>query len=261
MIGQHDERSDLPSAPAADPAPPRAPSQEGGGEDYNPIQRSHVYEEVAYRLQKVILEGKLKPGDRLPSERELVRRFHVSRGSVRDAIRKLEITGLVRSRQGRGTAVRELSADALTAPLSTALARKEDILAELLDVRRMLEPPLAARAALYATDDEIAHLRDVVRRQQQKVRRGQLTVEEDSEFHYTIAVAARNSVVCKVLDLLMDVVHESRSNSLQFDERVKWSLAGHRRVLLAIEQHDPHAAEEAMRLHLQQISDLVLAAL
>lgn len=226
-----------------------------------PIPRSRVYEDVARRLQTLILEGKLKPGDRLPPERELVRQLHVSRGSVRDAIRTLEVIGLVRSRQGKGTSVRELSADALVVPLSTALTRKAELVAELLDVRRMLEPPLAARAALHATDDEIAALREVLRKQRQKIQQGLDTTEEDSAFHYAIAVAARNSVVLKVVDVLMDLLRESRSRSLQVDGRLERSLAGHRRIARAIERRDPQAAEEAMRLHLQQISDLVLATI
>ena len=232
-----------------------------GGDLYDPVRRSRVYEEVAHRIQALILERKLKPGDRLPSERELVRRFHVSRGSVRDAIRTLELIGLVSSRQGRGTAVRELTAESLTVPLSSALARKNDLVAELLDVRQMLEPPLAARAAAYASNEEIAHLQDVLCRQREKARRGELTVEEDSEFHYTIALAARNSVVRRVVDLLMELLRESRARSLQVDGRLKRSLSGHRRILAAIQERDPQAAEEAMRLHLQQISDLVLASL
>jgi GntR family transcriptional repressor for pyruvate dehydrogenase complex len=231
------------------------------GERFEPIHRSRVYEEVAHRLQALIIDGKLQPGDRLPPERELVRLFHVSRGSVRDAIRTLELIGLVRSRQGEGTAVCELSADSLLVPLSSALVRKNDLVAELLDVRRMLEPPLAARAALNATDAEIAHLQDVLRRQQQKVRRGEPTVEEDSDLHYSIALASRNSVMRKVVDLLMDLLRESRTRSLQVEGRLERSLAGHRRIVLAIQRHDPRAAEEAMQLHLQQISDLVLATL
>jgi GntR family transcriptional repressor for pyruvate dehydrogenase complex len=235
--------------------------QQGAGESFDPIHRARVHEEVAQRLQALILEGKLKPGDRLPPERELVRRFQVSRGSVRDAVRTLELIGLVRSRQGEGTSVREPSADSLTAPLSSALVPTSNLVAALLDARRILEPPLAARAALNASDEEIAHLQDVLRRQRQKVRRGELTVEEDSDLHYSIALAARNSVVRKMADLLMDLLHQSQARSLQVEGRLERSLPGHRRIVLAIQQHDPRAAEEAMLLHLQQISDLVLATL
>jgi GntR family transcriptional regulator, transcriptional repressor for pyruvate dehydrogenase complex len=245
---------------AAPASPQLTTPQQADGESFDPIHRARVYEEVAHRLQALILDGKLKPGDRLPPERELVRRFHVSRGSVRDAIRTLEDIGLVRSRQGGGTAVCELSANSLIVPLSSALVRKSDLVSELLDVRRMLEPPLAARAALNASDEEIAHLQDVLRRQRRKVRRGELTVEEDSDFHYSIALAARNGVVRKVVDLLMDLLRESRARSLQVEGRLERSLAGHCLIVLAIQRHDPRAAEEAMQLHLQQISDLVLAA-
>jgi GntR family transcriptional repressor for pyruvate dehydrogenase complex len=226
---------------------------------FGAIHRPRVYEEVARRLQALIVDGQLKPGDRLPPERELVRQFQVSRGSVRDAIRVLEVMGLVRSRQGEGTAVRELSADALILPLATALARKRELVTELFDVRRMIEPPIAARAAVHATDEEIRRLEAILVRQRARMRRGEVTVEEDSEFHYTIALTSRHTVVRKVVDVLMDLLRESRARSLLVDGRQETSLTGHRRILRAIRRRDPRAAEKAMRLHLKQIGELVIS--
>src|ERR1700692_3822734 len=114
--------------------------------DFEVIRRNKVYEEVARQIERLILK-KLKPGDKLPSERELAELLRVSRGSIRDAIRSLELVGLVEARQGTGTIVREISADALMHPFANALKRRKELVSELLDFRKMLEPPLAARAA------------------------------------------------------------------------------------------------------------------
>ena len=222
------------------------------------IRRPRLYEQVARQLQGLIGDGRLKPGDRLPPERELVHRFQVSRGSVRDAIRTLELMGLVRSRQGEGTVVQDLSADSLITPLSAALVPKRQLVAELLEIRRIVEPAFAARAAAHATAEEIASMQDVLRRQREKTRRRESIVEEDSEFHYLVAMASGNTVVKKVVDVLMDLMRESRARSLQVDGRLERSLEGHCRILKAIRRRSPSAAENAMRRHLREIEGLLL---
>jgi GntR family transcriptional repressor for pyruvate dehydrogenase complex len=225
------------------------------------VRRTRVYEGVAQQLQRLIVDGTLKPGDMLPPERELAERFAVSRSSVRDAIRVLELVGLVVPRQGEGTMVADVSPEALVSPIAQVLVRKRELIGELLDVRKMLEPGLAARAALHATPEQVQELEDILRRQQQKMLRGESTIEEDGEFHDAIARAARNSVVLKVLDVLMDLLRETRTRSLQVDGRLERSFAGHRRVLDAIRRRDGAAAERAVRTHLEEIEDIVLKKL
>jgi len=222
------------------------------------IRRPRLCDEVARQLQEMIQAGRLKPGDRLPPERDLVRRFQVSRGSVRDALRKLEVVGLVRSRQGEGTVVQELSADSLVTPLSAALVPKRELLAELLELRRIVEPAFAARAAARATPQAIASMEEVLRRQREKSRRHESTIEEDSEFHYLVATASGNAVVNRVVDLLMDLMRESRARSLQVDGRLESSLEGHTRILQAIRRGSPRGAEKAMLRHLVEIERLLL---
>lgn len=182
----------------------------------------------------------------------------MSRTSVRDAIRVLELMGLLEPRQGEGTVVRDLSPDSLVQPLASLLVRNARLLAELLDTRKIIEPDLAARAAKHATDEDLRRLEDIFARQQAKVRQGQLAIEEDSEFHYAIATAAHNRIVLRVLDVLMDLLRVSRERSLQVPGRLQRSLAGHRRILEAIRRRDPDGAETAMHQHLDEIEDVLL---
>src|ERR1700739_960140 len=121
------------------------------------IPRDRVYTKVAEQLQAHIV-NELKPGDMLPPERELVQRFGVSRSSIRARIRRLEAVGLLEPRQGVGTMVRDVVADTVTAPVTGALLQKKKTIDELLDVRMVIEPALARRAALHATAGQIAEM-------------------------------------------------------------------------------------------------------
>ncbi|HUJ25786.1 MAG TPA: FadR/GntR family transcriptional regulator [Myxococcales bacterium] len=221
------------------------------------VRRGKVYEEVVQQIREQIVAGRLKVGDMLPSERELAARFQVSRSSIRDAIRALQFMGLVRSRQGRGTVVCEPSPESLVEPLSRALADQRSTVSELLDLRKMLEPGLAARAALQVTEEDLARLELVLRRQEEKVERGEPAAEEDAEFHYLISLAARNAAVLRVLDLLMDLLQNTRARALQASGRPRRSLQGHRRILSALRKRDPRAAQAAMLHHLGEIEALV----
>jgi len=226
---------------------------------FEAIPRNKVYQEVAKQLERHITE-ELKPGDLLPPERQLVQMLGVSRGSVRDAIRSLELMGLLEPRQGIGTVVRERAA-APADSLAAALLQQRKTIGELLDVRKMIEPPLAGRAALHASPVELADMEQILLRQEAKVRQGELAIDEDSEFHYSIALASDNSVVLKVVDILMDLLRETRERSLQVGGRQEKSLAGHRRILSALKRGDAAAAEAAMRRHLQEIENIVLKKL
>jgi GntR family transcriptional repressor for pyruvate dehydrogenase complex len=225
--------------------------------DFEVIRRNKVYEEVAKQIERLILQ-KLQPGDKLPSERELAELLQVSRSSIRDAIRSLELMGLVEPRQGAGTIVRELSAESLVNPFANALKRRQELVSELLDFRKMLEPPLAARAATHASPDEISEMEEILQRQEGTLSHGEAAIAEDAEFHYSIALASGNSIVLKVLDILMDLLRDTRERSLQLKGRPERSLAGHRRILAAIKRHDAEAAKNAMRRHIEDVEEIVL---
>jgi GntR family transcriptional regulator, transcriptional repressor for pyruvate dehydrogenase complex len=224
---------------------------------FETVRRNKVYEDVARQIERLILK-KLRPGDKLPSERELAELLSVSRSSIRDAIRSLELAGMVEPRQGAGTIVREITANSVASPFANVLKRKEELMSELLDFRKILEPPLAARAATHASADEISEMEDILKRQEGKLREGATTVGEDSEFHYAVAMASGNSVVLKVLDILMDLLRDTRERSLQVEGRPQKSLAGHYKILSAIKRHDAEAAKAAMRRHIEDVEEIVM---
>jgi GntR family transcriptional repressor for pyruvate dehydrogenase complex len=224
--------------------------------EFEPTRRVKAYEEVAQQIQHKILHG-LSPGDLLPPELQLAQSFGVSRGTIRDAIRGLELMGLVDRHQGRGTTVRRLTAESHRDPLSAALVQQRYKVKELLDIRKILEPALARRAAAHVTTAEIDELEQILRRQEEKVQRHELAIEEDCAFHYNIAMAADNGVVLKILDILMDLLRDTREQSLQTEGRLEKSLAGHHRIFAALKRRNERAAEAAMRRHLEEVETIV----
>jgi GntR family transcriptional repressor for pyruvate dehydrogenase complex len=107
--------------------------------DFEVIRKGKVYEEVAKQIERLILK-KLKPGDKLPSERELAEMLQVSRSSIRDAILSLELVGMVEPRQGAGTIVRELATDSVNNPFADSVERPQKSFVKLLTFRKLLAP-------------------------------------------------------------------------------------------------------------------------
>ena len=146
--------------------------------------------------------------------------------------------------------MREISAELLVNPFANALKHRRELVGELLDFRKMIEPPLAARAATHATAEEIAEMEEILQRQEKTQNQGDAAIAEDAEFHYSVALASGNSVVLKVIDTIMDLLRDTRERSLQVEGRSQKSLAGHRRILAAIKRRD---GEAALLLQLRQL--------
>ncbi len=233
-------------------------SEESLVTEIGPVKRSRVHDEIVEQLTALIREGRLKPGDRLPPERQLADAFRVSRTSVRSAFRVLELMGLIASRQGNGTYVAQVSPEALVTPLAAILTTQRHAIQELMDVRQMLEPPIAARAALRAGEDDVQELGEIVERQRARVEAGEPGVEEDTAFHYALAVACKNGVILQIMDLTMNLLRETRSQWLQGRDRAAKSVAGHERVLRAVQARDPEAARRAMQEHIEEIAHTIL---
>jgi GntR family transcriptional regulator, transcriptional repressor for pyruvate dehydrogenase complex len=101
-------------------------------------------------------------------------------------------------------------------------------------------------------------MENILQRHEQKLQRSEPAVEEDTLFHYAIAAAAANSIVLKLVDVLMDLLRETREKALQIEGRAEKSLVGHRRILAALKAHDAAGAGEAMLQHVSEIEDIVL---
>lgn len=223
-----------------------------------PIKKTRVAEEVADRIRTLILDGTYPQGQPLPSERVLTEQFGVSRGSIRDAFRMLEMIGLLETRHGRGTFPHELTVDRLVQPLASVMAYQQDLRDELLDVRMMFEPAVARAAASRLTEEDLADLQRILDAQRRKLKAGQSAIVEDTAFHAVLARSTRNRVVVSLMSTLNDLLVESRASSLKQEGRPVKSIEGHEAVVEALRRRDAEGAARAMLDHIDQIADLQL---
>jgi GntR family transcriptional regulator, transcriptional repressor for pyruvate dehydrogenase complex len=225
-----------------------------------PIRSTRIYQEIVRQVKAMIAEGRLKSGDRLPPERDLAEKFLVSRTSVREALRALESLGLIEIRPGEGTFVRQISVEALIEPLAIALLSQREAIGELFEARRFLEPAIARLAARRATPDEIQEMERILDEQAREVAAGRTGLAQDAAFHAALCAAARNRAITRVVHAIMDLLGQSREESLNTPGRPMRSHQDHRGILAAIAAHDEVAAERAMLDHLVAVEQLVLGA-
>jgi GntR family transcriptional repressor for pyruvate dehydrogenase complex len=221
------------------------------------VKKRRVYEDIVRQINHLIQRGKLKRGDQLPAERELVDTFKVSRASVREAIFYLEAMNLVRRRQGDGTYVIASNEEALVEPLATSLFHEKDDLIDIFSLRKIIEPEVAQRASENAAPEEIAELEEILKEQKREVARGTNPIRTDSDFHHCLARIARNRVLERLLLALFDLLRQTRETYLQPAERKRRSLQGHQKILFAVKRGNPTAARKAMRRHLEEIEDII----
>src|ERR1051326_2141986 len=215
-----------------------------------PVKRSRIYEHIVEQIRALIREGRWAPGDQIPPERELAERFRVSRTSVREALRALEMQGVIDSRQGGGTFVRTADTEALVPPLAAAILRGRQELAEVLEVRELIEPGIARGAAQRATAEHVAELETLLERQRRCIAEGRSFVDEDTAFHSRRARAADNHILLRLHTLILDLLRESRQSYLPVPDGPQTSLRGHEAILNAIKMHDPQAAYNASLEHI-----------
>ncbi|MBB6099798.1 GntR family transcriptional repressor for pyruvate dehydrogenase complex [Deinobacterium chartae] len=217
------------------------------------IRRVKVSDSVTSSLLDLIRHGDYPAGTRLPPERELAVRFGVSRATLRDALRRLELLGYLEVRQGGGTFARTPDASTLSRPFQGLLAGSPGTATDLMEFRCMVEPEVAALAAERASSNELALLSDSYERQQRAADRGLRLADEDMRFHGLIAQASGNAVFSGVLETLRHLMQELRHNLLP-GSRPDLTLREHLRILEAITARDPHGARAAMAAHLNTVS-------
>lgn len=227
---------------------------------FKPVKKMKIYEEIIAKVKDMIEDGRLKSGEKLPGERELAEVFHVSRSSVREALRSLESHRYLESRQGDGTYIARQPVESLVSPLASVILTEKDGQMELFEMRRMIEPQVAFLAAERATPDEILMMEEALELQEEEIAQGGTGTEVDKSFHYLMAKATKNKVFIRIADSIMDLLANSRDEYLQVEGRPRKSIERHRQVLDAIKARDPELAARVMREHLEDIENSLFAA-
>ena len=214
------------------------------------------FEEIAEHFRLKILEGRIKAGDRLPSEREISEEFGVGRSSVREALFMLSRLGLVSLSVGARARVTEPDPQVIFRDLSgigMLMLRTPEGVRELQHVRIVVEAGLARQAAISASDDAIGQIRRALQENQKALDDHERFIATDVAFHRSIAEAAGNSIFLAMLDGLNEWLFEQRRVSGR-DAAIQTNvLQQHEEVFLAIEAHDPARALAAMETHLHEV--------
>lgn len=224
---------------------------------FKPIKHRKISEEIVEQIKNHISHGQLKPGDRVPSERDLATMLGVSRPSVREAIMVLEAMGLVESKQGGGTFVRSLTETSLADPLTNMVEQSPRLMHALVEVRMGLESWSSYLAAKRATDQEIEELWSLYREMEAQSVNGGWDAEIDARFHYAITAATHNTIQVHVLNTIHTLFHATIMTALsEFYTRegyIEKLLVQHRAIVEAIARRDPEGARQAMADHLVMV--------
>lgn len=218
-----------------------------------PIGKQSLAQQVVNRILELIRTGNLRPGDRLPPERELIEIFRMSRPSLREALRALEILGVVEPRHGGGAYVTDLEARTLLAPLDFFLSLSQSNLDDAFESRRIVEVEIVRKAAQNATRDGIAELRAMIDAQDTVLGDPIGFRILDSWFHSKLAVVAGNAVLQRISYGLYNLGLDIRRRSTAAPGVIDRSTAQHAVIVRAIAAHDADGAAKAMTDHLAHI--------
>ena len=217
---------------------------------------NHLTGSLLQLFKRLIADGVLAPGDRLPPERELAELVGVSRSSLRPALKVLENMGIISQRVGSGTRLNPAAASILAEPLHFLILLDGITFQELMEARLIVEPELAARAAERATSEDHEALKRAIERMEEAAGNPGEFVECDLEFHQAVYRAAGN----RVCTMLFTVVHQSLEELVRFTSLLvepEHTIRFHRRILAAIRRGKPEAAREQMREHLEDVCSLL----
>jgi GntR family transcriptional regulator, transcriptional repressor for pyruvate dehydrogenase complex len=216
---------------------------------------NRVCEHVIDQIRQAIFDGRLRPGDKLPTEKELIEEFHVSRGTLREALRSLEGLGVLHIRQGvaGGPYVTEIGVERAKENLASFFQFKNLSIQNLVEVRLMLEPDIAAKVAATITDEDLGQLKNLIKKCKRILRqRGTSELREEFlEFHRIIASVTDNPI----LTFLLDVIKNLPVNGLDAGRRptkkfARYVLEDHIRIYEALEQRNPERARAEVTSHI-----------
>lgn len=222
------------------------------------LERVRLYEQLVSQLLDYIEVSALRPGDRLPSERELASDLRVSRASLRQATVALEVQGVVEIRHGGGIYLRSLNTE--PEHLANLLTRRR-VLSEVLEAREALEVMLAGLAAGRRSEADLNAMDLALENMARDVAAGGLGEAQDAQFHDAVTQAAGNRLLADLMAALHDPIEQSRRESLSQPGRPPKSLAGHQRITEAIRRQDIRGSQNAMRQHLRVVADVAVLRL
>ncbi len=222
-----------------------------------PLQRTTLTEAAFEQLIAHVVNGNWKAGDRIPPERDLCQQLGIARTSLREALKALELIGMLDSRVGDGTFVCPRS-EFLSRPLLWAFSgASHNQLHEIMEARTTIEESIAAMAAERASEKAIAEIGAAVQMMRDNIARGESILDADMAFHLALAAAAQNTVLANAVQLLRNLMRQWLYYKVLIPDVPEKVLKRHAAIHRAVAQHNASAARKEMRLHLQETMELV----
>ncbi len=222
---------------------------------FQPIRVEKVSEKVAKQIMKLIADGVLKVGDRLPSERDLAERMGVSRTSVREALQQLEAKKIIDIVHGGGSIIKNVTAQDIQKPLELYIEQDKRRVLELAELRAVMEAWAAREAAKNRTPQEVETIKEYLEEMEKDLLRGIINYQADFRYHLEIAAATHNGIYLHIIDNIYNLIHYSikihRETVFTEKESQEKILNHHRKIFYGIEKGNPDEAEAAMREHLE----------
>jgi len=227
--------------------------------EFKEITPVRLYESVIEQIMDLIKNNELKPGDKLPPERELAEKFSISRGSLREAFRVLESRGLIKSKPGGGRYIREIRNNGYNNTENIILSLEKSSILELLEAREIFEVKIVKLAAQRATPEDIKSIeRALNKMNEEEELEVDRKTESDTEFHLAIARASHNFVFVNIIKLHLDLLKETREKTQQIPGRREERWHEHQAIFQAIKKHNCKKAGEVMLKHLRNIRQIVV---
>ncbi len=219
-----------------------------------------TYESIIDSIKTDLITGKLSSGDKLPPERDLARQFGVSRTSIREALRTLEILGVIESIQGSGNFITGNYTKSLTESMSMMFLLQQFNSLQISELREALETKAALLAVENITDEQIKRLEEIVR-EMSVTEDENKNVALDSELHYTIAAASHNSIIIQILKILEELINiyikDRRKEILSNKNNVSRLQNIHERIVYSLKDRDPKSTHEAIMQHFDIIAEYI----
>jgi GntR family transcriptional regulator, transcriptional repressor for pyruvate dehydrogenase complex len=215
------------------------------------VKKISISEEIAKQIMDLIANGDLKPGQRLPSERELCELFGASRPSLREALRCLSIVGVLNARVGEGTSVAVDGGKFLRKIVEWRMISERHDIENLLEVRIALEGLSAANTALHGIPEDIEKAEALLASMKRAVGDPKQFANLDLDFHLALANASGNTLLCDLISLIRNQLAKTLTKVLMLPNALPLSLKEHTAILEAIKRRDTEGAHKAMDAHLR----------
>ncbi len=222
--------------------------------NFQEINIESPVDKIIRQIRELITSGQLNSGDKLPPERKLAEKLGVGRSNVRDAIKKLEFYGILKTVPQSGTIVAGIGITALEGLISDVLKIENTDFTSLVETRFLLETESAKLAAIRRTDQDIKDLKEALDAYENKVKLNQQAVEEDLMFHLKIAEASKNTVLKSLMLIITpNIINDFITLDICKNERFVDALEEHKIILNHIIAQEPEQAAVTMRTHLKQV--------